>query len=213
LRTKAIARWIAERIQAREICGASLIDCYIPGPITGAVDLIPNWQPRRVMPPNSSDDADYRFLTAAGATVWVRLGADKHGRHELQIFGNRAGLLSLANVLLWLVANSWRREFLTLAELPFVRIELPLAVNVRMTATEPTGRDGLVCRTDRGEQFEWTISEDDLLRVALVVNRLVSDPGHEFDRLLLGEGSAAEIHVRMTDVARWLANAGGEGAI
>ena len=31
--------------------------------------------------------------------------------------GNRAGLLSLANVLLWLVSHAWRREFLSLAEL------------------------------------------------------------------------------------------------
>jgi hypothetical protein len=66
------------------------------------------------------------------------------------------------------------------------------------------GRDGLLSRTDRGEQFEWAIPEDDLRRVALLVHRLVSNPGHEYDRLMVAEGSAAGVHVRMTDAVEWL---------
>jgi hypothetical protein len=71
----------------------------------------------------SSDEAEYQFLTAPAAMVHVRLAADAQDGPELQVFGNRAGLLSLANVLLWLLANTWRREFLSLGELPFVRVE------------------------------------------------------------------------------------------
>jgi hypothetical protein len=156
------------------------------------------------MQSRSPDAADYRFLAATGAAVSVRLAADERGQPELQVFGNRAGLLSLANVLLWLVANAWRREFLTLAELPFVHVEAPLVVCLRLTDAEATGRDGLLFRTDRGQQFEWALSEDDLRGVALVVHRLASDPGHEYDRLRVIEGSAAEVHVRMTDAADWL---------
>jgi hypothetical protein len=156
------------------------------------------------MRPRSGDEADYRFLTAPGAAVSVRLAADEQGQPELQLFGNRAGLLSLANLLLWLVANAWRRELLSLAELPFVQVETPLAVCLRLTDAEATGRDGLLWRTDRGEQFEWSVSEDDLQRVALVVHRLASNPGHEYDRLLMAEGSAAAVHVRMTDAAKWV---------
>ena len=156
------------------------------------------------MQPPSPDEADYRFLTAPGAAVRVRLAADERGQPELQVFGNRAGLLSLANVLLWLVANAWRREFLALAELPFVHVEAPLAVCLRLTDADATGRDGLLYRTDRGEQFEWAVPEDDLKRVALLVHRLVSNPGHEYERLRVAEGSTAEVHVRMTDAAEWL---------
>jgi hypothetical protein len=111
------------------------------------------------MQPPSPDEADYRFLTAPGAAVRVRLAADERGQPELQVFGNRAGLLSLANVLLWLVANARQREFLALAELPFVHVEAPLSVCLRLTDTDATGRDGLLCRTDRGEQFEWSVPE------------------------------------------------------
>lgn len=132
------------------------------------------------------------------------MAADERGHPELQVFGNRAGLLSLANALLWLVANAWRREFLSLAELPFVWVETPLAVCVRLTDREATGRDGLLLRTDQGQQFEWAISEEDLQRVAVDIHRLVSRPEHEYDRLRMVDGSTADVHVRMTDVANWL---------
>ena len=151
-----------------------------------------------------ADEADYHFLTTTGAALALRLAADEHSQSEVQFFGNRAGLLSLANVLLWLVGNTWRREFLAFAELPFVRVETPLAVCLRVTNAEGTGRDGLLCRTDRQAQFEWVICESDLERVALLLHRLASRPSHEYDRLNMSEGSAADIHIRMTDAAAWL---------
>src|SRR5262245_24963052 len=111
------------------------------------------------IPPPKSHEADYLFLTAAGADLTVRLNADAAARPELQMFGNRAGLLSLANILLWLVAKAWRREFLSLAELPFCRIEGGISVCLRMTDDDETGYDGFLSRTDCGEQFEWAIPE------------------------------------------------------
>jgi hypothetical protein len=151
-----------------------------------------------------SDKAAYRFLTTPDAQVHCRLATNERGQPELQLFGNRAGILSLANVLLWLVANAWRREFLSLGELPFMHLEAPLAVCLRVMMADPTGRDGLLSRTDRGEQFEWVVPEDNLQRVALTLHRLACRPEHEYDRLLLADGSSAAIHVRMTDASEWL---------
>src|SRR5262245_7397062 len=153
------------------------------------------------MRPLPSDDAEYRFLSMPGASLHVRLESEPS---ELQLFGNRAGMLSLANVLLWLGANAWRRELLSLAELPFARVEPPLAVCLRLTAEEGTGRDGLLTRSDRGEQLEWAFTEEDLRRVALLVHRLACCPDHEYDLLQLAEGSVAGVHIRMTDAADWL---------
>jgi hypothetical protein len=48
------------------------------------------------------------------------------------------------------------------------------------------------------------VPEDDLQRVALTLHRLASNPGHEYDRLRMAEGSVAGVHVRMTDAAEWL---------
>jgi hypothetical protein len=154
-----------------------------------------------------TDANHYRFLSAPSATVQIRLSVSTRGEPEVQIFGNRAGLLSLANVLLWLVANAWRREFLSLADLPFVHVEAPLAVCIRLTCTEPTGRDGSVSLLDHGAQYEWEVSEDDLKRIAVGIHRLVCDPEHEYDYLYMADGSVAQIHIRMTDAGQWFPSA------
>ena len=83
--------------------------------------------------PQSHHDSPYRFFTVPGASVQLRLASSSQGRPELQVFGNRAGLLSLANVLLWFLANASRREFLSLGDLPFVHEEGSLSVCIRMT--------------------------------------------------------------------------------
>jgi hypothetical protein len=155
------------------------------------------------MQPPTGDAAEYRFLTAPGACVQCRLVDEQQGR-ELQLFGNRAGLLSLANILLWFVANAWRREYLSLAELGFVRLDGRLAVSIRNADDVPADSDGILRLQDRGESLEWAITEERLSQVALGMHRIVSTPSHEYDRLLVAEGSECGVHVRMTDAAEWL---------
>ena len=157
------------------------------------------------MKTRSADEANYRFLTVPGARLQASLSVGDAVRQELCLFGDRAGLLSLANVLLWFVANAWRREFLSFAELGFVDQLGPLSVRIRLSDEAATGRHGRVVREDRGESLEWSISEDDLRRAALGVHHLACDPGHEYDRLLMEDGSEFEIHLRMTDATTWLA--------
>ena len=69
----------------------------------------------------------------------------------------------------------------------------------------PVGSHGSLRRQDKGESLEWAISEEGLQMVALWIHRLVSRPAHEYDRLLVAEGSECGVHVRMTDCAEWLA--------
>src|SRR5207253_1946650 len=113
-------------------------------------------------------------------------------------------LLSLANVLLWFVANAWRREFLSLSELLFLHLAGGLSICIRLTDEAMTGKDGIVKRMDRHELLEWSIGEDDLRRAALSIHHVVSFYGQEYDRLLMGEESEFDVHVRMTDAAQWL---------
>jgi hypothetical protein len=150
------------------------------------------------------DCAEYGFFAWPKGAVDCRLAPTPNGQ-ELQIFGNRPGLLSLANVFLWFLANAYRREFLALAELPFVRLESDLSVCMRLTLDETGGSGGTVCRLDHGTSLEWILSEDDLQRVALLLHRLVSKPGHQYDLLEMGANSACEVHIRMTDAADWAA--------
>lgn len=152
--------------------------------------------------PLSGDHAEYRFLTASQASVDCRLALPRE-QPELQLFGNRAGLLSLANVLLWFIANAGRREFLSLAELDFIRLAGLISVSIRLTDGAPSGHCA-VRRLDRGELLESAITEEGLRQVALGMHRLMSVPEHEYDRLMVADESEFGIHIRMTDVVRWL---------
>jgi hypothetical protein len=154
--------------------------------------------------PQSHHDSPYRFFTVPSASVQIRVASSSQGGPELQIFGNRAGLLSLANVLLWFIANASRREFLSLGDLPFVHEAGSRSIHIRLTMEDGTGHHGSLCRKDKREQLEWTISEDDLQQVALLMHRLTSVPEHEYDRLEMSADSDAGIQVRMTDATEWI---------
>jgi len=106
------------------------------------------------MQPASGDAAEYRFLTAPGACVQCRL-VEQQGGRELEVFGNRAGLLSLANILLWFVANAWRREFLSFGELGIVQLAGRLAVCLRIADEMPADSHGTLHLQDRGASLEW----------------------------------------------------------
>jgi hypothetical protein len=151
-----------------------------------------------------SDEADYQLLMAPGAFLDVRLMPAETGRPEVQLFGNRKGILSLANVFLWLAANTWRRELLSLAELPFVRLADSVSVYIRVEGCGQTNTHGRLVRTDNGQQLEWMIDEDDLKRLGLLVHHLASVPEHEYVCLQMESDSDAEVHIRMTDAAEWV---------
>jgi hypothetical protein len=143
-------------------------------------------------------------MTAPGAHLVLRLETDAKGQPELLLSGNRSGLLSLANVLLWLHAMAWRRELLSLGELPFVEPQGSVALHIRVGANGATAGHGVVQKLDRGDEFEWTIQEDDLQSVGLAVHRLAANPDDEYTRLEVASASAAGIHIRMADVREWL---------
>ena len=152
----------------------------------------------------TSDEAHIRFMTVPGAHLVLRLGSGAQGQSEVLLLGNRSGLLSLANVLLWLQAMVWRRELLSFGELPFVESEGRIALHIRVGANEATGGHGVLRKLDRGDEFEWVIAEDDLQRVGLSIHRLAANPDHEYERLDVGTASAAGIHIRMADAREWL---------
>jgi len=143
-------------------------------------------------------------MTLPGAHLLICLGFDPRGQSEVLFLGNRSGLLSLANVILWLWAESWRRELLSLSELPFVKTQDKIAIHIRVGTKKATGGHGFLRELDRGDTFEWVIPEDDLQAVGLSIHRLAAKPEHEYERLNLDTTSAAGIHVRMTDAREWL---------
>jgi hypothetical protein len=151
-----------------------------------------------------SDDTELAFFSVSDSRVDIGMGL-RGSLPELKIYGNRAGLLSIANILFWFLANSYRREFLSLTSLPFVHVGASVSVSIRLTAEDALETDGLLVRADRNNQFEWAVSEEELQRIALSIHQLVSNPPHEYDRLMLAEGSVAGIEIRLTDASEWFA--------
>jgi len=152
----------------------------------------------------TGDAAHIRFMTASGAHLVLRLETDIKGQPELLLAGNRSGVLSLANVLLWLHATAYRREFLSLGELPFIETQGDVTLHIRVSSGAATGQHGAVQKLDRGAEFEWTIQDEDLQIVGLCVNQLAAMPEREYTRLQMESESAAGIHIRMMDVHQWL---------
>jgi hypothetical protein len=73
--------------------------------------------------PTVADETEYALLVLPEALVTVSRRASECAL-GLRLFGNRVGMASLSNILLWLKANAYRREFLSLTELSFIRSKL-----------------------------------------------------------------------------------------
>jgi hypothetical protein len=143
------------------------------------------------------DERESKLLRAPGAKLTVTLGAPTRGRPLIHILGNRPGVLSLANVLLWLHANAYRREFLSVSALPFVGPVGSLALSIRVTDGDESRWYGRVRRLDNSGQFEWELSEDELLGLGLAVHRLACKPEHGYDEYPVGDEGDALVRLEL----------------
>ena len=151
------------------------------------------------------DDAEYRFFVAPGAMLRASLFEGMApAKRTLRLWGNRPGILSLANVLLAFQGNAGDREFMALTGLPFVEVDDQLSVIVRLTDGEATGHHGFVSSTDQVKQLEWAIADGDLQQVSLWVHRIAADPAQEYARLLLTDESVVDIEVRLIERDAWM---------
>jgi hypothetical protein len=122
---------------------------------------------------------------------------------DLRFFGNRVGLASLSSILLWLKANAYRREFLSLTELSFIRSEASLSLSLRISEEEGSTSLGKLRSLDRVSEIEWEMTEDDLQRIALRLHYLASVPEYEYEVLEVGS-SKAQVKIRLSDAAVYL---------
>jgi hypothetical protein len=151
-----------------------------------------------------SDDTEFALFTLPDAELTISYRHESGKVPEVCLFGNRQGIISLANLLLWLLANSSRKEFLAVTGLPFVSVEGAASLTIRLTDTEESGNYGLVHALDKGSQFEWELSEDDLRNLSLSVHHLGSMPEHEYDIFPLGNKTDVRVHIRLTDLKKYL---------
>ncbi|MHC4173411.1 MAG: hypothetical protein ACYTBX_14520 [Planctomycetota bacterium] len=84
----------------------------------------------------------------------------------IEIYGNRQGLASLGNLLLWVSTSSTENESLSITGLPFVNVKSALSFTV--VQPELSGSFyGIIKRVDKAEQFHWLINSDLLQKEAI----------------------------------------------
>jgi hypothetical protein len=98
--------------------------------------------------------------------------ADGNTRAELHVIGNNAGVVSLANVLRWLVAAE--RDALHLHDLPFVWSTAAASLTVHRTANTHEGRYGHLQRLGAQRTFAWLLDATELPRLADSLNLLAA---------------------------------------
>jgi hypothetical protein len=116
--------------------------------VTGS-DYPPTW----VVLPGS-------LLTAELATrQWTK-------KPVIEIIGNRQGLVSLGNILLWKCFS--QEESLSITALEFIKVKSTLSLTVveSMRGDDSSGR---LIRVDKDQQFEWLIDDEHLEKQAVYV--------------------------------------------
>ena len=153
--------------------------------------------------PTVADETEYALLVLPEALVRVSRQESPCGLY-LRLLGNRVGLVSLSSVLLWLKANAYRREFLSLTELSFIRSETSLSLSVRVSEGEVSANLGELRILDGVSEVEWEMTEDDLQRIALRLHYLASVPEHEYEVLDIGPSRESQVELRLSDAAVYL---------
>ena len=108
--------------------------------------------------PSSKTVEEYQFLVFPESALSISIGENYEGLPQIEVRGNRRGMISLAGTLLWLHANSWR-EFLSLTGLSFVEKLVELALSIRVTDDHESRNNdcGILQRVDKDVQFEWRV--------------------------------------------------------
>lgn len=150
-------------------------------------------------------DADHlQFLTYRDSSVIASVSECKNDGRELLLQGTRGGILSLSNILLWMQANNWRRELLSLTDLPFFKAD-SLDIWIRNTDdVEGPECYGTLRYDSTQTNIEWSVSDQELEGAALALHRLACLPEHEYDYFQMSPASDLNLRARMSDASAWL---------
>ncbi len=84
----------------------------------------------------------------------------------IEIIGNRQGLVSLGNLLLWISLNCPYTDSISITGLPFILVKSTLSLTVVLTMHGSDSYGQLLC-VDKDQQFEWLIKDELLERDAI----------------------------------------------
>jgi hypothetical protein len=126
------------------------------------------------MPTRADDPLKWAILPDAALDARL-MPKSPRGKPTVEILGNRSGVLSLGNLLLWASSDPSWHESLSITELSFARVESALRLRV-IQEMENKADPGYVRRTDANVQFEWVLNEDSLRLAALGIINVAFTP-------------------------------------
>ena len=106
------------------------------------------------------------WVILPGASLAAELEVDGWRKPTITIEGNREGLFSLGNLLLWISLSSVEHESLSITGLPFVHAKSSLCLIV-VQPMEGSDEYGKLVRTDKDKQFQWLIKNELLEKEAV----------------------------------------------
>jgi len=102
-----------------------------------------------------------------GAEVTAELTTPNWAKRPvIEILGNRQGLLSLGNLLMWVCGAAADLETFSITGLSFVHARSSLSLIV-VQSLDDQERAGRVVRVDKDQQFEWRVHQETLERMAI----------------------------------------------
>ena len=116
----------------------------------------------------------------------------------IEVNGNPRGFASLAAAFLWLSSYAEGHEFLSVTALPFVVSHPPLALTIDLALGCDIKTQGRIVRSDKSEQFEWQVDDEQLERIACAIHSIACQPQREYLDVALASSSQAKLVFRLT---------------
>ena len=117
----------------------------------------------------TGNDYPPNWVILAGSSLTAELVMrDWTNKPIIEICGNRRGLVSLGNLLLWVSLQSADTESFSITGLPFIHVKSALSLTVVQPMHGSDSFEKLV-RVDKNQQFQWFMKDDLLQREAVNV--------------------------------------------
>lgn len=97
---------------------------------------------------------------------------------RIEITGNPRGMVSIANIFLWLASPTTDFDSISITALPFISVDSALSLTAHLLPEDEveTKYHGKLVRLDKSVQYEWQASEQQIINVTLLVHQLGCTP-------------------------------------
>ena len=118
----------------------------------------------------------------------------------VEITGNPRGMVSIANILLWLASPATDYDSLSISALPFLTVDSALGLTVLLIPEDEAENhcQGRLVRLDKAMQFEWQTTEQELIHVALLAHQIGCTPEKGYFDACFSSDSDADMMFELT---------------